>query len=679
MKPSDRLKNTRNIGIAAHIDAGKTTLTERILFYTGRTHKIGEVHDGEAVMDWMEEEQERGITITSAVTTCQWAGQTINIIDTPGHVDFTIEVERSLRVLDGAVAVFCAVGGVEPQSETVWRQADKFKVPRLAFVNKMDRIGADFERVVKQIKTRLGGNPLVLTLPQGAEDTFGGVLDLLTRELVTFDADGLGAQVFREPLSGELLEEAEQAREELLERLAEADEEFLEIYLEGEEPTLAQIKAAVRRATLANHLIPVFCGSALRNKGVQPLLDGVLDYLPSPQDLPPIQGHSPKDGGVLERASDENAPLAALAFKIQMDQGRKLAYVRLYSGRFKVGQAVYNPRLGQPEKIARVLRMHANKRERIEEAQAGDIVAVMGLKQTSTGDTLCPQDQQILLEPIDSYTPVISIAVEPKTSADLEKVLQVLERLTEEDPTFKVRTDEETGQIILSGMGELHLEVLTHRLSREHKLDVNVGRPQVVYRETITAQAQVTESFDREIAGSRARAKLTLRLSPAQRSAGESFEVAPEAAEAVPPEMLKAIRESALESLGAGAFLGYPTVDVVVRLMEASSPDQTPSDLAFRAAAGIALRKALEAGSPALLEPVMAVEVIVPDEFMGEVIGDLNSRGGRVEEVQARGSARIIKVFLPLSKMFGYATDLRSASQGRGTFSMQFSHYDFKN
>ena len=679
MKASERLKNTRNIGIAAHIDAGKTTLTERILYYTGRTHKIGEVHDGEAVMDWMEEEQERGITITSAVTACQWNGRTINIIDTPGHVDFTIEVERSLRVLDGAIAVFCAVGGVEPQSETVWRQADKFKVPRMAFINKMDRIGADFDNVVQQIKKRLGGRPLVLTLPIGAEDTFSGIMDLLTLEKVTFDAANLGTTVLRAPLDGELLDQAQEARESLLEKLAEVDEEILEPYLEGEELSLSQIKAAIRRATLSNTLIPVFCGSALRNKGVQPLLDGVLDYLPSPQDLPPIQGHSPKDGSPMERAADEKAPFAALAFKIQMDQGRKLVYVRLYSGGFKVGQNLYNPRLGKAEKVARVLRMHANKRERIEEAQAGDILAVMGLKETSTGDTLCTQDRPILLEPIDAYTPVISIAVEPKTSADQDKVLQVLERLTEEDPTFKVRVDEETGQIILSGMGELHLEVLTHRLSREHNLNVNVGRPQVVYRETITVPAEVSESFDREIAGSRARALVTLRLEPAQRSAGESFQVEPDAAPLLSPEMVKAVRESALESLGAGAVLGYPTVDVNIKLVSASSPDQTPTELAFRAAAGIALRKALEAGSPALLEPVMDVEVIVPDEFMGEVIGDLNSRGGRVEEVQARSSARIIKAFLPLSKMFGYATDLRSASQGRATFSMQFSHYDFKD
>jgi elongation factor G len=485
--------------------------------------------------------------------------------------------------------------------------------------------------------------------------------------------------VVRGPIPNEYTEEAEEARENLLEKLAEADEEILEPYLEGEDLTIGQIKAAIRRATLANAVIPVFSGSALRNKGVQPLLDGVLDYLPSPQDLPPIQGQSPKDGSPIERASDEKEPLAALAFKIQMDQGRKLAYVRLYSGRFKVGQAIYNPRLGKPEKIARVLRMHANKRERIEEAQAGDIVAVLGLKESSTGDTLCVQDKQILLEPIDSYTPVISIAVEPKTSADQDKVLQVLGRLAEEDPTFKVRIDDETGQIILSGMGELHLEVLTHRLSREHNLNVNVGRPQVVYRETITTAAKAQESFDREIAGSRARAKLSLSLSPAKRGAGETFEAAPEAASGLPPDILEAIRESSLESLAAGAFLGYPTVDVAIRLTSATTPDQSPNDLAFRAAAGMAVRKALEAGSPALLEPVMDVEVIVPDEFMGEVIGDLNSRGGRVEEVQARGAARIIKVYLPLSKMFGYATDVRSASQGRGTYSMQYSHLDFKD
>ncbi|MBW1711826.1 MAG: elongation factor G, partial [Deltaproteobacteria bacterium] len=608
MKARSRIEKTRNIGIAAHIDAGKTTLTERILFYTGRTHKLGEVHDGEAVMDWMAEEQERGITITSAVTTCHWQDTDINIIDTPGHVDFTIEVERCLRVLDGAIAVFCAVGGVEPQSETVWHQADKYKVPRLAFVNKMDRIGADFEAVIKQMTDRLGANPLVLTLPWGAESDFGGVVDLLSQELIVFDPASLGAEVERRPIPGDMAGQAAAALEQLVEGLAEADETILEAYLEGQTVTPDQLKAAIRRVTLANLAVPVFCGSALRNKGVQPLLEGVVDFLPAPTDLPPVQGQHPSTGEALSRPSDDRAPLAALVFKIQMDQGRKLSYLRLYSGLLKVGQSVYNPRLGGQEKIARVLKMHANKRERVEEARAGEIVAVLGLKSSSTGDTLCHQESPILLEPIDAYQPVISLAVEPKTSAEQDKVIAVLNRLTEEDPTFQVHTDEETGQIILSGMGELHLEVLIHRLKRENRLDVKAGRPQVVYRETITRQARSEEVFDREIAGSRQRAKVALRLTPLPRGSGVLFEVRPEAAQALEPEIVAAIREAALEALAAGAYLGYPTVDVKVELVSAQSADQSPSELAFKAAASLAVRRGLEEAGPALLEPVMALE-----------------------------------------------------------------------
>ncbi len=670
-----KITKTRNIGIAAHIDAGKTTLTERILYYTGRTYKIGEVHDGEAVMDWMEEEQERGITITSAVTTCHWSGVDINIIDTPGHVDFTIEVERSLRVLDGAVAVFCAVGGVEPQSETVWMQADKYRVPRLAFVNKMDRIGADFTAVVQQIKDRLGANPLVVALPYGAEDEFTGTIDLIRQKLLTYDADSLGAEVIEQEIPDDAAEIAAAAREELLERVAETDEALLEAYLEGEELKVGDIKAAIRRATLANELVPVFCGSALRNKGVQPLLDGVVDYLPSPVDLPPIKGRSPIDGAELERPSDPKEPLAGLVFKIHMEGGRKLSYVRIYSGSLKVGQAVYNPRLGAAEKVARVLKMHANKRERMESASAGDIVAVLGLKGSSTGDTICPKDQQIVLEAIDAYKPVISVAVEPKSSADQDKILEALGNLVEEDPTFQVKIDEETGQIVLSGMGELHLEVIVHRLEREYNLAVNVGRPQVVYRETITRPAEATEVFDRDIAGARQFAGVSLALAPLDRGRGVTFSARSEATALLDDELLEAVHRAAVESLGAGAVLGYPVVDVGIELTGVQVKE-TSTDLAFKAAAGMAVRKALEAGAPALLEPVMDVEIIVPEEFLGDVIGDLNARGGRVEELDDKGRVKLVKAVAPLSKMFGYATALRSASQGRGVFTMQFSHYD---
>ncbi len=679
MKGKERLKRTRNIGIAAHIDAGKTTLTERILYYTGRTYKMGEVHDGQAVMDWMAEEQERGITITSAVTTCHWQGVNINIIDTPGHVDFTIEVERSLRVLDGAIAVFCAVGGVEPQSEAVWHQSDRYKVPRLAFINKMDRIGADFNAAVAQIRRRLGANPVVLTLPLGQEEGFEGVIDLVNEELVTFDRESLGAEVIRGPVPASAAVEAAKAREELLERLAEADEEVLEAYLEGRPLSVLQLKAALRRATLANKAVPVLCGAALRNKGVQPLLDAVVDYLPSPRDKPPVEGQSPVDGRLISRPSDEEAPLAGLAFKIQMDQGRKLTYVRLYSGRLKVGQAVFNSRLKASEKVARVLRMHANKRERIEESQAGDIVAVLGLKNTSTGDTICSAEEPIVLEPIDAYKPVISLAVEPKSAADLDKVMEALHRLTEEDPTFHVRLDEETGQIILSGMGELHLEVIIHRLEREHHLNVNVGRPQVVYRETITQPASVEELFDREIAGSRQIAGVSLRLSPTKRGVGAVFEVRPEAAVALPPELVRAVKEAALESLSSGPLLGYPVVDVKTELVSVRFSEQNATEMAFRVAAGLAVSRGLEQGAPVLLEPIMSVEVMTPEEFLGEIIGDLNARGGRVEELSARGKFRLVKATAPLSRLFGYATALRSASQGRGTFSMMFSHYDLSS
>lgn len=670
-----RLKKIRNIGIIAHIDAGKTTVTERMLFYTGRTHKMGEVHNGQAVMDWMPEEQERGITITSAVTTCNWLGHEIHIIDTPGHVDFTIEVERSLRVLDGAIGVFCAVSGVEPQSETVWHQADKYRVPKLAFINKMDRIGANFLGAVEMMKERLGARTLVLQLPIGSEDQFRGVIDLINEKAVYWDESTQGVVYNEAEIPEEYREEAHRYREVLLETLSEADDTVLEKYLENAVITREDIFDAVRRATVSLKVVPVLCGSALRNKGVQSLLDAIIAYLPSPLDVPAIAGINPKTQAIEKRPSRDDAPLAALAFKIMMEQGRKRIFTRVYSGIIHEGDEVYNSTKQLKEKIARILEIHANKTTRVTEARSGSIVGIVGLKQATTGDTLCNQANPILLESIDVYEPVISVAVEPKTRGDQEKLSFALEKLADEDPTFRVKIDEDTGQTVISGMGELHLEILVHRLLREFGLAVNVGQPQVVYRETIESQAVVTERFDREIGGSRQIAEITLQVKPRQRGAGNLVD------EKLPPDKLPAhfvplILTSLSESMQAGVLLGYPMVDIEVSLINALFMENSSTELAYRAAASIAVKKACQAASPILLEPIMRVEVTTPEEFMGEVIGDLNARKGRIEAITPKGRVQVIKVVVPLSAMFGYSTALRSATQGRAAFSMHFSHYD---
>ncbi len=675
MAGENRIRQVRNIGIIAHIDAGKTTLTERILYYTGKTHKIGEVHDGQATMDWMPEEQERGITITSAVTTCYWKGREIHIIDTPGHVDFTIEVERSLRVLDGAVGVFCAVGGVEPQSENVWHQADRYGVPKIAFINKMDRLGADFKGTVEQMKERLGAHPLILNLPCGSEDRFRGVFDVLAQKLIVWDEESQGSRFEMVPVPGEYADEVALARESLLESLAEVDDVIMEKYLGEEDISDREIHDAIRKACIGLNGVPVLCGSALKNKGVQPVLEAISRYLPSPLDIPPVRGINPETGQDVERPPRENAPFAALAFKVQMDQGRKMTYVRIYSGVLRVGDEVLNPGKKCREKAARILRMHANKRERIKESGAGDIVAVMGLKNTATGDTICGPDHPILLERIETYQPVISVAVEPKTAGDQEKIDAALSKLSEEDPTFRVKFDEETGQTIISGMGELHLDVLVHRLLREFNAPVTVGRPQVVYRETIQKKVLWTERFDREVAGARQVATVVLEVAPRERGQGNS--VVPEVmAEQLPEGYLDLILQALEQGLESGVLQGFPMVDVEVRLKEAVFQEGASTDIAFRAAASMGLRHACEQADPVLLEPMMSLEVLVPEAFMGEVIGDINSRQGRIEQIEPRGPIQIIRAVVPLSRMFGYSTALRSVTQGRGTFTMVFSHYD---
>ncbi len=670
-----KIKDIRNIGIIAHIDAGKTTVTERILYYTGRSHKIGEVHDGEAVMDWMPDEQERGITITSAVTTCQWQGHQVQIIDTPGHVDFTIEVERSLRVLDGAVGVFCAVGGVEPQSETVWHQADKYHVPKIAFVNKMDRVGANYLGAIEMMKERLGAVPLILQLPMGAEDTFEGVIDLVTMRQIRWDDSTLGAEFVIEEISDAYRQEAEQYREQLVEALAEFDDELMEAYLAEEPLEEKKIHEVIRRTTISLDLVPVLCGSALRNKGVQPLLDAIVRYLPSPADVPPIQGTHPESGEPISCPPSAKAPLAALIFKVSMVEGRKLSFVRIYSGTAKTGEEVYNPGLRRKEKLSRILRMHANKRERLNQAEAGSIVGVVGLKDSATGDTLCSAEKPVLLEKIEVYEPVISVAVEPRTHSDQEKMSQVLEKLLAEDPTLRLRHDEDTGQTILSGMGELHLEVIISRMQREFNTAVNVGKPQVVYRETIGRRAVGTAVFDREIAGQRHFAEVEITLSPRQRGAGNHFRSEVDE-ETLPAALVPAVEEGVTESLESGTLMGYPVVDVEAVLTGASYRESLGSELAYKVAASMATKEALTAGEPFLLDPIMKVEVFVPEAFMGDVIGELNSRGGKVESIEHRMGHQVIKATAPLARMFGYSTSLRSATQGRGTFTMQFSHFD---
>ena len=675
MNKKSNISQIRNIGIIAHIDAGKTTVTERILYYSGRSHKIGEVHDGEAVMDWMPDEQERGITITSAVTTCPWKEAEIQLIDTPGHVDFTIEVERSLRVLDGAVGVFCAVGGVEPQSETVWRQGDKYHVPKIAFINKMDRIGANFFGTIEMIKERLDAVPLVLALPVGSEDDFLGIVDLVNMQLIQWDEESLGEQYTAETIPEAQAEIAAEYRDKLIETLAEVDDTVMEAYLSETPVSKAVLLSAIRKATIGLKLLPVFCGSALKNKGIQPLLDAIVQFLPSPADIPPISGLDPQTGESIECPASDKHPLAALIFKVAMTEGRKLSYVRIYSGKIKAGGEVYNPARRIKEKLARILKMHANKRERIDTAVAGNIVGIVGLKDSFTGETLCLPSRPVLLEQIEFYEPVISVAVEPKTHSDQEKLDLVFAKFVAEDPTLRVRKDEDTGQMILSGMGELHLEVIISRMRREFKTSVNVGKPQVVYRESLKLQTEASAVFDKEIAGQRHFGEVHLTVKPVSRGSGNSFRSAV-TAETIPDNFIPAIKEGVMEALESGTLSGYPVLDVAVVLTGGTHKESLSSELALKVSASMACNLALAKAEPYLLEPIMSLEVIVPELFMGDVIGDLNSRNGKIEAIKPEQGIQVIKAIAPLSRMFGYSTALRSATQGRGTFTMQFSHFD---
>ena len=675
MAPKSKISRTRNIGIVAHIDAGKTTVSERILFYTGKSYKMGEVHDGEAVMDWMPQEQERGITITSAVTTCTWKNTEIHIIDTPGHVDFTIEVERSLRVLDGAVVVFCAVAGVEPQSETVWRQADKYGVPKIAFVNKMDRIGADFFHVVEMMRDRFGSLPVPVQIPVGSEDTFQGVVDLINRKLLIWDETSQGADFTVGEIPEDLTQAASLEREKMIETLADCDDELAEIYLAGEDATPAQIITALRKATIALKIVPVLCGAALRNKGIQPLLDAVIQYLPSPEDIPPVEGINPKTRQQEIRRSSDKEPLAALAFKVQMDEGRKLTYLRIYSGQISSNGEVYNAVKKKKEKIARLLQMHSNKRERIDRASAGDLVAVLGLKETTTGDTLCDEAHPIVLEQMEFYEPVISQAIEAKTPADQEKLAVALAKLTEEDPTLKVKYEDETAQTVISGMGELHLEIIVDRLNREFNARVNVGRPRVVYRETIQKHAQAEYLFEKELGDKKHFGQVRLELTPRKRGAGnEIVNAIPE--EIIPAEYHEAIEESIRDAMTSGVLNSYPVIDVSARLTGGAYREGEASIQGYKIAAATAFRDACLAAEPIMLEPIMMVDIITPSEFMGDVIGDINARRGEIQAVNPKGPVSEIKAKVPLKALFGYSTDLRSATQGRAVFTIMFEEYN---
>jgi elongation factor G len=670
------LKHTRNIGIMAHIDAGKTTTTERILFYTGITHKIGEVHEGAATMDWMEQEQERGITITSAATTCYWDGYRINIIDTPGHVDFTIEVERSLRVLDGAVCVFDAVSGVEPQSETVWRQADKYKVPRMCFVNKMDRTGADFENCVKEIKERLGANPVRVQLPIGKEDKFEGVIDLITYKAIVWRDESLGAKFEVIDIPADLADEAAQAREEMLDAATNYDDALMEAVMEGQDIPAAQIIAALRKATIALKIVPVLCGTAFKNKGVQPLLDSVIHFLPAPNDVPAIDGKDPKTGEPMHRPSTDEAPFSALAFKIMSDPFvGQLTFFRVYSGVLRSGDFVMNVTKGKRERIGRILRMHANKREEVKEIFSGNIAAAVGLKTCTTGDTLAAEDAQVILESMEFPNPVIEIAIEPKTKADSEKMGVALSRLAGEDPSFRVATDEETGQTIIKGMGELHLEIIVDRMKREFKVEANVGKPQVAYRETITKEVEAEGKYVRQTGGRGQYGHVWLRLIPQEPGAGYTFEDGTVGG-SVPKEFIKPASQGIAEALQRGIVAGFPMVDVKVVLFDGSAHDVDSSEMSFKIAGSMALQEGAKKAKPILLEPVMAVEAVTPEDFMGDVVGDINRRRGKVREMGRRSNAVIVTAFVPLAEMFGYATDLRSMSQGRASYSMQFDHYE---
>jgi elongation factor G len=671
------LEKTRNIGIMAHIDAGKTTTTERILYYTGRTYKIGEVHEGAAVMDHMVQEQERGITITSAATTAHWRDCQVNIIDTPGHVDFTVEVERSLRVLDGAVAVFDAVAGVEPQTETVWRQANKYNVPRFCFVNKMDRVGADFERCVQMIKSRLDATPAVVQLPIGAESSFRGVIDLINMKAILWPADDdtEGAKYDVVDIPDEYADAAEAARHELLEVIAHVDDVLMEKYLGDEEISADDVRNAIRLGTLQFEFVPVLCGSAFKNKGVQPMLDAVVDFLPSPLDIPPTQGTDPKSGEQMERKASEDEPFAALAFKIVADPYGKLTYFRIYSGKLEKGAEVYNSTKDRKERIGRILRMHANQREDIDVAYAGDIVAGLGFKQTTTGDTLCDRSQAIVLEQMDFPEPVISVAIEPKTKNDQDKLGKALGALSDEDPTFQVRTDEETGQTIIGGMGELHLEVLVDRMMREFNVDAHVGKPQVAYRETITQPVEKIECrYVRQTGGRGQYAHVVIALEPTGPGGGYEF-VDEIKGGVIPREYIPSVDAGIQEAMEGGVVAGYPLVDVRARLTFGSYHDVDSSEMAFKIAGSMALKDAAKKAKPQLLEPVFSVEVVTPEDYMGDVIGDLSSRRGKVGGMEQRGNAQVISAHVPLAEMFGYATDLRSRTQGRATYTMQFDSY----
>ncbi|SHF37306.1 translation elongation factor 2 (EF-2/EF-G) [Thermoanaerobacter uzonensis DSM 18761] len=669
------LDKVRNIGIMAHIDAGKTTTTERILFYTGKVHKLGEVHEGTATMDWMVQEQERGITITSAATTCYWKGHKINIIDTPGHVDFTVEVERSLRILDGAVAVFSAKEGVEPQSETVWRQADKYHVPRIAYVNKMDIIGADFFNVIKMIKERLGANPVAIQIPIGKEDTFRGIVDLIKMEAIIYE-DDLGTVMDETEIPDDLKDLAEEYREKLLEAVSEQDETILEKYLEGEEITEEEIHKALRKGTINGELVPVVCGSSYKNKGIQPMLDAIVRYLPSPVDLPPVKGMALGTGEEIERKADDSEPFSALAFKIMADPYvGKLAFFRVYSGTLNAGSYVLNSTKGKKERIGRILQMHANHRQEMEAVYTGDIAAAVGLKDTTTGDTLCDENHPILLESMDFPEPVISVAIEPKTKAAQEKMTTALLKLAEEDPTFKTYTDQETGQTIIAGMGELHLEIIVDRLRREFNVDCNVGKPQVAYKETITKPVKIEGKFIRQSGGRGQYGHVWLEMEPAPRGEGYTFENRIVGG-VIPKEYIPAVDAGVQEAMQNGVLGGYPVIDVKVALVDGSYHEVDSSDMAFKIAGSIAFKEGMKKANPVLLEPIMKVEVVVPEEYMGDIIGDINSRRGRVEGMEARAGAQVIRAFVPLAEMFGYATDLRSKTQGRGTYTMQFHHYE---
>jgi len=670
-----QLDKHRNIGIMAHIDAGKTTTTERILFYTGVSHKMGEVHDGAAVMDWMEQEQERGITITSAATTCFWSDHRINIIDTPGHVDFTVEVERSLRILDGAVAVFCSVGGVEPQSETVWRQADKYRVPRIAFVNKMDRTGADFAGVVEMMADRLGANAIPVQIPRGSEDKFTGVVDLVREVLMTFDEDTMGAKVAEGPVPDEMAAEVASAREALFEALADVDDIFMESYLEGDEIGIDQVKAAIRRATLELALVPVLCGSAFKNKGVQPLLDAVIDYLPSPRDISAISGVDPSTQERVTRKVDDDDPMAALSFKVMTDPYvGHLTFIRLYSGHLAAGSHILNTSTGKKERVGRLLKMHSNKREDIKEVYTGDIVACVGLSKTFTGDTLCDPDHPVVLEEMDFPEPVIAIAIEPKTKADQEKLGGALTKLSQEDPTFRVGTDPDTGQTLISGMGELHLEIIVDRLLREFSVGASVGTPQVAYRETVTESVTVEGRFVKQTGGRGQFGHVWLEIKPGEAGSGFVFENNIVGG-VVPREYIRAVRKGIEEAMEQGVFAGYPVIDVTVSLFDGSYHEVDSSEMAFKVAGTMAFRDGNRKASPVLLEPVMDVEVVVPEEYLGDVMGDLNSRRGKVSGIDERAGGKVIEAGVPLAEMFGYATDLRSMTQGRATYTMHYSHY----